>query len=159
MQNKLQMITVRVENQLGVLTRVTTLIRREGWQLISLAVAQRPNTTESRLNICIECRDSMLPNILDRITDLTCVIAVKAVNLSKCARRELGLIRFTSGDNQAAISIGKKFGANVIDENAMIFELTASADELDEFIAEMKTIGNVEISRSGEVTIEASDTE
>ena len=70
-----------VDNEFGVLTRITALIRREGLNIKSLAVEVTENPELSQVLISVECIINSLPKVLSRLNKLGCV--KKAVQVSE----------------------------------------------------------------------------
>lgn len=66
-------IGLLVDNEFGVLTRITALVRRDGFNIKSLAVTETKNPGVSRLLIAVECVDSAFPKVLSRLGKLGCV--------------------------------------------------------------------------------------
>ncbi|MEI6100544.1 MAG: ACT domain-containing protein [Eubacteriales bacterium] len=66
-------IFMLVDNEFGVLTRITALLRREGFNIMSLAVEVTENPEISQLLVSVECMDTALPRVLGRLNKLGCV--------------------------------------------------------------------------------------
>jgi len=72
-QRSVKTIDLLVDNEFGVLTRITALLRREGFNIISLAVNTTGNPEVSRLLIAVECIDSAFGRAMARLVKLGCV--------------------------------------------------------------------------------------
>lgn len=66
-------ILLTVDNEFGVLTRITALVRREGFNILSLAVAVTENPEVSRMVMAVECVDGAFDRVLGRLRRLGCV--------------------------------------------------------------------------------------
>lgn len=66
-------IKLLVDNEFGVLTRITALVRREGFNVKSLAVEVTANPEESLMLIAFECYEAALPKLLVRLNKLDSV--------------------------------------------------------------------------------------
>lgn len=73
MQKSVITLNMLVDNEFGVLTRITSLVRREGYNIKSLAVDVTDDASVSQLLLSVECMVSTLPNILSRLNRLGCV--------------------------------------------------------------------------------------
>ncbi|NLG36549.1 MAG: ACT domain-containing protein [Clostridiales bacterium] len=73
-------ISLIVDNEFGVLTRITALVRREGFNIISLAVTVTDNPELSRAFIAVECIQSAFPKVLERLRKLACVRTAEPVS-------------------------------------------------------------------------------
>lgn len=62
-----------VDNEFGVLTRITAMLRREGFNIKSLAVEVTDNPEISQMLITVECIDSAVSKVLSRLNKLGCV--------------------------------------------------------------------------------------
>lgn len=62
-----------VDNEFGVLTRITALVRREGMNIKSLAVTDTKKPELSHMIISVECIESRLNQIIERLQKLNCI--------------------------------------------------------------------------------------
>lgn len=69
-----------VDNEFGVLTRITAMLRREGFNIKSLAVEVTDNPEISQMLVSVECIDSALPRVLTRLNKLGCVKKAEQAN-------------------------------------------------------------------------------
>jgi acetolactate synthase-1/3 small subunit len=76
-----------VDNEFGVLTRITARVRREGFNIKSLAVEVTENPEMSLMLIAVECLESALPKVLGRLNKLECVRKAEQVG----SRFDLGM--------------------------------------------------------------------
>lgn len=76
--NKKQIYTIglTVDNEFGVLTRVTALIRREGWNIKSLSVDETERSDISRMTIDLECAEHTAEQVIKRLSRLASVRAI-----------------------------------------------------------------------------------
>ncbi|MDR1619142.1 MAG: acetolactate synthase small subunit [Clostridiales bacterium] len=148
-------LTLMVDNEFGVLTRITAQIRREGWNIKSLAVAESMDPHISRITVVLECFDTTLPNVTHRLSKLACVRSVSAFSEELCICRELAVARIEGMDDKAKAVI-ETFGAQIIktDNNAAMVALSETPQALDEFVLAMEGIGHVNIARTGPITLE-----
>lgn len=151
-----QTLILLVDNEFGVLTRVTALVRREGWNIKSLAVAETMNTAVSRLTISVECLDSTLPTVLQRIGKLACVRAISCHSAATHISRELVLIAVGEQGRAAAEAAAAAFGANAEEfpGGGVLIEFAGLPSRADELIAALEPFGIQNIARSGVVTLE-----
>ncbi len=148
-------LTLKVNNEFGVLTRITAQIRREGWNIKSLAVAESMDPLISRITLALECFDSTLPTVLHRLSRLNCVISVTAFEAETHVCRELAVIRVaSSGENIDALA--KRFGADILKKtDETVLELAGTPQELDAFILALEEEqGEVTAARTGPIVLE-----
>lgn len=72
-QRSVKTIDLRVDNEFGVLTRITALVRREGFNIVSLAVNATGHPEISRLLLAVECIDTAFVKVMNRLKKLGCV--------------------------------------------------------------------------------------
>lgn len=156
MTEKHHIINMHVDNEPGVLTRVTGLIRREGWNIIDLTVAETADPSRSRLTVGVMCAVGFLPHVLNRLGKMTCVRDIGVCAPEQC--RELGVVSIhdaKEGDRAAIESIASRFGARLLRDGGSEtrYELTGPLGEVDAFLAALEPYGRVRVARSGAVAL------
>lgn len=151
-------LNLLVDNEFGVLTRVSSQIRREGWNIKSLAVAETTDPAISRITLSVECFDVTLPSVLFKLKHLHCVRNVTAYDPESFVCRELAVMRFTPSVGDAT-PIDSLSGDCVIRElsrtgNAVMLEAAGSPEALSACIDELKKHGSLEAARTGAITLE-----
>jgi len=152
-----QTLILLVDNEFGVLTRVTALVRREGWNIKSLAVAETMDPAVSRLTISVECIDSTLPHVLERLGRLACVRGISAYAEATHFSRELILVTLEGGEGERAIKEAEGLGARVIDREergCLTLEFMGTPEQAEGLLAALKSCGAVNVARSGVVALE-----
>lgn len=155
---KRKQLAVLVEDSPGVLTHVSGLISRRGYNIESIAASktEKPNVTRISLVVQVEA-DWQLEQIMAQIEKLVQVYRV--VHLSKAASmsRELALVKIKTSDEfrQEIMSIVDVFMGRIIDFNAeaMVIEATNDSKKIDSFCELMKKYGIIEIIRTGEISL------
>lgn len=144
-----QILTMQVDNEFGVLTRITSLIRREGLNIKGLSVAETVSPSLSRLTVNVEMQGIALSHILDRLSRLDCVRRVSVYREDTTVKRELALVLClrTSTLWQGRPIVWEN-------ESAVCFELTGTPEEVDGFLAGAADQGVIDVARGGAVTIE-----
>ncbi len=152
-------LAVMVDNEPGVLARVVGLFSARGYNIDSLTVAEVDDTRHrSRITIVTYGTPHMLEQIEAQLLRLVPVGRVVDITKSKRGvERELALVKVAgTGDKRVeALRIAEIFRANVIDttNESFVFELTGASDKIDQFVALMKPLGLVELSRTGVLSI------
>ena len=152
-------IAVLVDNEPGVLARVIGLFSGRGYNIESLTVAE--TDTEQHLSR-ITAVTSGTPMVIEQIkAQLGRLVPVHKVSDLTAegphVERELLLVKVVSrGEKRVeALRIADIFRARVVDATieSFVFEVTGAADKLSAFIALMKPLGMVDVSRTGVVAI------
>jgi len=152
-------IAVLVENEAGVLARVIGLFSGRGYNIDSLTVAPVDETGRiSRITVVTSGTDMVIEQIkaqLDRLVPVHKVsdLTIEGPHLT----RELALIKVAGrGDNRMEVlRLAEAFRARVVDATteSFVLEMTGNGDKIDAFLALMRPIGLVEVSRTGAVAI------
>ncbi len=155
MKREAQILTLLVDNEFGVLTRITAQIRREGWNIKSLAVAESMDPAVSRITLALECYDTTLPEVIHRLSRLACVRSVTAYHPEQYICRELAIVRIFS-EEPAVDEAAQRFGARTLSKQngATILELTAEPAELNAFLQTLRSFAELKVARTGAITLE-----
>ncbi len=152
-------MSVLVENESGVLARVIGLFSGRGYNIDSLTVAPVDDARgQSRINIVTSGTEMVIGQIKAQLDRLVPVHRVQDLTMAgPHLARELAMIKVVgSGEHRAeALRIADAFRARVIDATteSFVFELTGATDKLDAFLALMRPLGLVEVSRTGVAAI------
>lgn len=149
-------LILMVDNEFGVLTRITALVRREGWNIKSLAVAETLNPTVSRLTISVECVESTLPHVLERLGRLACVRSIEAFSDASHISRELVLVTVGGTEKSQVAEAARATGAQVIDccGEMLTLEFSGAPEQAENLLAALKPFGIINVARSGVVALE-----
>lgn len=146
-----QTLTLMVDNEFGVLTRVTAMVRREGWNIKSLSVAETANPAVSRLTLCVECVPGTLEHVTARLGRLASVRSLSLYTPATHTGRELLLARINA-DGDALAALAASHGARLL--GGGVLQACGTPEELDALLAGLRALGPVEAARSGIVTLE-----
>ena len=143
-------LNVIVDNEPGILAKITGMFTARGYNIDSLTVADiSEDHAISRITIVTRGPEPVIDQIRAQLERL--VPVHKVIDLTESGghvERELALIKVAGkGDNR----IAELFRANVVDTttSSFVFELTGSPEKIDSFIALMRELGLVEVGRSG----------
>lgn len=153
-------IAVYVDNKFGVLTRVTSMFTRRGFNIDALTVGQTESPQYSRITISMSgdgyARDQMI-NQLRKLHNVKKVEYLEEDSLT----RELLLIKIKNNpeQRQEALSAMNIFGAKIVDYsvNALCVEITGEPTKIDSFIDILKPYGIIEMCRTGIVALERGE--
>jgi acetolactate synthase I/III small subunit len=155
----LHTVSFLVENKAGVLFNVTNLFRRRGFNIESIAVGPVLDPKYSRMTISVEADAKTLINLIEQLEKMVEVIKVKRLDPLRIIRREMLLVKLSTIDplarEDALNYINNQHGLvlDIDDENIMA-EVTGDPSELEEFLEAVKSIGIVELSRTGITALE-----
>ena len=148
-------LNVIVDNEPGILAKITGMFTARGYNIDSLTVADiSEDHAISRITIVTNGPEPVIDQIRAQLERL--VPVHKVIDLTEAGahvERELALVKVAGkGDNRVeALRIAELFRANVVDTttSSFVFELTGAPDKIDSFIALMRELGLVEVGRSG----------
>jgi acetolactate synthase-1/3 small subunit len=152
-------IAVLVDNEAGVLARVIGLFSSRGYNIESLTVAEiDPADNLSRITVVTSGTPMVIEQIKAQLARLVPVHKVSDLTIEgPHLSRELALIKVVgAGEKRVeALRIADIFRARAVDstQNSFVFEISGSTEKLDAFIALMKDLGMVDLSRTGAVAI------
>ncbi len=150
-------LAVTVDNEPGILAKITGLFTARGYNIDSLTVADiSDDHAISRITIVTNGPRHVIDQIEAQLERL--VPVHKVIDLTEAGphvERELALIKVAgTGDKRVeALRIAELFRAKVVDTTiaSFVFELTGAPDKIDSFIALMRELGLVSVGRSGVV--------
>lgn len=148
-------LTLIVDNEFGVLTRITAQIRREGWNIQTLDVAECLEPTLSRITLSLECFDTTLPNVIHRLSKLACVRSVTAYDDETQLCWEMMIVGLKAGTKWEDLS-GVAIGGKLLREHngKFYYECSGTPWELTEAIKILSDGSEVDIVRTGPVVLE-----
>lgn len=148
-------LTLMVDNEFGVLTRITSQIRREGWNIKSLAVAEGLDPAISRITLMLECFDTTLQSAIQRLARLACVREVTPCKEDTSFIRELLVARIPKAALPNCQPLLTSYGASILDENDVVtLQLTGKPEVLDAFAGGLKDIPDVRMARTGPIVLD-----
>lgn len=148
-----------VDNEFGVLARVVGLFSGRGYNIESLTVAEvDPDARLSRITLITSGTPMVIEQIKAQLGRLVPVHTVADLTLAgPHVSRELVLVKVRGrGDSRVeSLRIADVFRARVVDSTigSFVFELTGASDKIDAFIALMRPLGLIEVSRTGAAAI------
>jgi acetolactate synthase I/III small subunit len=150
-------ISVLVENRVGVLARVAGLFTGRGFNIESLAVAETEEPTLSRMTIVTSGDARIIEQVTKQLNKLIDVIKVVDLSREHFVERELILVKLRAESDQRAeiLRITDIFRGNIVDVSAKsyVIEVTGDGEKIRAFLDLIKPIGVLEIVRTGPVAL------
>ena len=151
MQNKV--FQLLVNNNAGVLSRITGLFSRRGYNIDSITAGVTSDPRFSRITIVTSGDEEILDQIEKQVSKLIDVRDVRELKPEKSVYRELCLIKVKSAPEkrQGVIAVADVFRAKIIDVNvdSLIVELTGNQSKIEAFIGLLADYEILEIARTG----------
>lgn len=150
---KKHVLSVLVNNQSGVLSKVAGLFSRRGFNIDSLTVGVTSDPSISRMTIVATADDKVLDQIKKQLNKLIDVKKIVELERDKSVRREIALIKVNANESNRAsiIEVVNIFRANIIDvaSESLVIELTGDQTKINAFLEMVKNYGIKEIARTG----------
>jgi acetolactate synthase-1/3 small subunit len=157
----LQSLSVLVENRAGVLTRVTSLFARRGYNIESLAVGTTQNPVISRISITVSGDDELVRQITRQLHKLPDVLMVRHLSPEDHFSRELVFIkvRTDAATRAQVLQIVDIFRGHVIDVSptTLTIELSGKDDKIQALQSMLEPYGILELVRTGPIAIERGE--
>lgn len=152
-------LSLKVDNEPGVLARVIGLFSGRGYNIESLTVSEIDAERHmSRITIVTTGTPMIIEQIKNQLDRLIPVHAVRDLTLQgKVIERELMLVKVVgAGEKRGqALQLADIFRARVVDatNDSFVFEMTGSPEKLTAFVKLMEPLGLIDVSRTGIVAI------
>lgn len=146
-------LAVLVENNPGVLAKVSNLFSRRGYNIESLVVSQTEDKTISRMTIVVEGDEKVIEQVTKQLHKLVDVIKVNDLTNDDIVSRQLLLVRVAADrENRGEIiQLMDIFRARIIDigRRSLIIEATGDESKIDAIIKSLQPFGIQEIVKTG----------
>lgn len=153
MTQEKHIITMLVENEPGVMARISGLFASRGYNIETICSAPTIDPNISRITITTNTDSEQLEQILKQINRQITVIKVRDMTGDEAVRREMALICVNApGDKRSEIvRMADVFRARIVDTGAThyILEIVGGQNKIDAFIQVLSPMGIKKISRSG----------
>ncbi len=155
--NEQHTLIALVEDKPGVLTRVASMFRRRGFNIVSLAVGNSELPGLSRMTFVVDGDEYTVGQVAKQLDKLIDVIEVSDITNERILARELALIKVkaTQMTRGEIIQIVNLFRANIIDvsNETMVIEITGEEDKINALNDLLAPFGIIEMLRSGLVAM------
>ena len=150
---KKYVLSVLVDNHAGVLSRVSGLFSRRGYNIDSLVVGETQNPDRSRMTIVVRGDQYILEQIEKQLSKLVEVVSIEQCDMGNTILRELALIEVNAkGSNRVGvIESANIFRAHIVDVglDSLVIEATGSQQKIEGLIRLLEPFGILELVRTG----------
>ena len=156
---KLRTLSVLVDNESGVLSQISRLFSRKGFNVESLAVGVTEDPAVSRMTIEVMANDNHTDLICNQLNKMVPVHSVKLLEANQSIRRELVLYKVrakNSEDKNQIIQIANIFRGAIIDvsKETLTISIIGEEKKTDAVQELLEDFGIVEMVRTGMVALE-----
>ncbi len=148
-----RILSLLVDNTAGVLSRISGLFSRRGYNIDSLSAGVTADERFSRMTVVCSGDALILEQITKQLAKLVDVRDIKILEPENSVSRELVLVKVAAKPNEreGVMTIANIFRANIIDvgKESMVIELTGSKSKLSAFIDLLDEYEILELARTG----------
>ena len=142
-----------VDNTSGVLSRISGLFSRRGYNIESITAGETADPRITRITIVAKGDDEILEQIEKQVSKLVDVRDIRELKPEESVYRELALIKVkvSAEKRQDVIAITNIFRANIIDvgQESLIVEITGNQSKVDACINLLRNYEILELARTG----------
>lgn len=150
-------LSVLVEDEAGVLTRIAGLFARRGFNIESLAVGPAEQSGISRITMVVFGDDRSIEQLTKQLYKLINVLKVNDITDTPCVERELMLIKVnaTASNRTEVIQLAQVFRARVVDmsEETLTLEVVGDPGKMVALAKMLNKFGVREIARTGKIAL------
>ena len=154
-------VGVLVDNEPGVLSRVSGLFFRRGFNIDSLAVGTTQDPEVSRITIVVRGDDAKVEQLVQQLYKLICVQKVQVMQDRNSVERQLLLVKVKASiaEREGLMRLVDIFKAKVLDvtKNSMVLQITGDNDKVDALMSLLADYGILEMVRTGVVALERGE--
>ena len=151
-------VAILVNNQFGVLNRITSMFRRRQFNIVSLAVSETESTEYSRITIQSEGEDGVKQQLINQLYKLPDVCSVLEFDPDESVSRELLLIKVTNNPQTRAdvIVASDAYEGKVVDftKESIIIQMVGDNRKINNFVNLMREYEILEICRTGIISLD-----
>jgi acetolactate synthase I/III small subunit len=150
-------LSVLVEDESGVLSRIAGLFARRGFNIESLAVGPAEQSGISRITMVVFGDDLAIEQVTKQLYKLINVLKVLDITEVPCVERELMLLKVNaaSSNRSEIIELAQIFRARVVDvdENSLTLEVVGDPGKMVAIVQVLHRFGIKEIARTGKISL------
>jgi acetolactate synthase-1/3 small subunit len=150
-------LSVLVENESGVLTRIAGLFARRGFNIESLSVGPAEQKNISRITMVVPGDDKTIEQLTKQLYKLINVRKVQDITTLPNVSRELMLlkVRFTEETRTEIMDIAKVFNARIVDlaSKCLTIEVTGEPEKIWALEQLLQKFGILEIAKTGKIAL------
>ena len=150
-------ISALVENQPGVLARISGLFSGRAFNIDSLTVGETDDPAQSRLTVVTHGDDQIIEQIIKQLRKLVDVLKVQDLTGKEHVERDLLMIRVSTppGRRSEILELVDVFRGKVVDVSVkeLMVELAGPEAKIEAFIDLLRPYGIKELARTGSIAL------
>jgi acetolactate synthase I/III small subunit len=152
--SRVRVLSLVCEDHPGVLERVSSQVRRRGFNIHSLSVGPTGGG-RARMTLTVDAGFAEVDQVAKQVGKLIEVIEVEDLTDDPIVSREIVMARISPPPGGSLEELAADHGARVLDraDGSLILELTAEPAAVDAFVETLRPLGLEELARSGPVAM------
>ena len=150
-------LSVLVENKFGVLTRVSSLFSRRGYNIYSLAVSPTEDDRYSRMTVVVDGDADLVEQITKQLNKLIPVLKIAELHPDEAVERELMLVtvKATAELRSQITELASIFQARIDDvgHDSLTIQVAGAPQKLDAMTDLLQPFGIIELQRTGRIAL------
>lgn len=150
-------LTALVNNQPGVVSRVSGLFRRRGYNIDSFIASSTEDERFSRLTIVVQGEDIVIAQVISQLEKLEDIISIEDIRAENMISKVLLFMKVKAGvnDRVGILVVANACNARVVEmsKDYLIFEALDIEERISEMIEIFKPYGIIELVKTGVVAI------
>ncbi|MDQ6745223.1 MAG: acetolactate synthase small subunit [Actinomycetota bacterium] len=150
-------LSILVENKPGVLSRISGLFARRGFNIDTLAVGPTDDERLSRITLTLDGAVHPIDQVTKQLHKLVNVLKIRDLEPHETLARELAMFKVSAdGASRAEVmQICEIFRAKVVDvtKRSIVIEITGTCAKVEAFERLVRPFGLIEMARTGEIAI------
>ncbi len=157
MKTNRYLLSILVDDEPGVLSRIAGLFSSRAFNIDSLSVANTTEPEVSRITMVTKCEPHIIEQIKKQLNKLINVITVNDLTDKKYVQRQLALIKVNAQPEKRAeiLRIVDIFRCKIVDVGLShyIIEMSGNSDKHDAIISLLTPMGIIEIASTGTIAL------
>ena len=157
MEGSHHILSVLVENKFGVLSRISGLFSRRGYNIYSLAVSPTEDPRYSRMTVVVDGDSAPIEQVTKQLNKLIPVIRITELSEEQAVERELMLVTVKADGafRSQVTELASIFEAKILDVGyeAMTLMVAGAPDKLDAMTELLAPYDIVELQRTGRIAL------
>src|SRR4030088_1680288 len=150
-------LSILVENKPGVLTRISGLFARRGFNIDTLAVGPTAKDSVSRVTLTLDGAVHPIDQVTKQLHKLVNVLKIRDLEPAETLARELALFKVSAdgASRPEVMQICEIFRTRIVDvtKRSIVVEVTGTCEKVDAFERLVRPFGLIEMARTGEIAI------
>jgi acetolactate synthase-1/3 small subunit len=151
-------LSILVENEPGVLARISGLFARRGYNINTLAVGPTSDEKVSRITMTIDGAEHPIDQVTKQLHKLVHVLKIRDLAPAESIARELALFKVDADAHTRSelTQLADIFHGRVVDvaRRSVTIEVTGSDEKIEAFESLVRPFGLIEMVRTGEIAVQ-----